>query len=65
MPEPTLLSTLTLPGDIPGLSPAQKQQLAREVRDLIIRVVTRNGGHLAASLGVVELTLALLSCFFV
>ena len=63
MPEPTLLSTLTLPGDIPGLSPAQKQQLAREVRDLIIRVVTRNGGHLAASLGVVELTLALLSCF--
>ncbi len=63
MPEYPLLSSLKLPDDIPGLSAEQKQQLAHEVRDFIIRVTTRNGGHLAASLGVVELTIALLSCF--
>ncbi len=39
------------------------QKLAEEVRELIISVVSKNGGHLAPSLGVVELTLALLHCF--
>ena len=63
MPEKNLLKTLRLPEDIPGLQPRQKQDLAQELRDEIIRVVTRNGGHLAPSLGVVELTIALLSCF--
>ena len=38
-------------------------QLAQELRDTIIRTVSANGGHLAPSLGVVELTLALLSVF--
>ena len=33
--------------------------LAREIRDVIIRTVSMNGGHLASSLGVVEITLAL------
>lgn len=63
MSDTPLLSSLNLPEDVPGLTPAQKQALARELRETIIRVVTENGGHLAPSLGVVELTIALLSCF--
>ncbi|WP_298065787.1 1-deoxy-D-xylulose-5-phosphate synthase [uncultured Mailhella sp.] len=58
-----LLSSLDLPGSIPALSLEDKQRLAQEIRDTVIDVVTRNGGHLAPSLGVVELTIALLSCF--
>ncbi len=38
-------------------------QLAEEVRDLIIRTVSARGGHLAANLGVVDLTVALLNVF--
>lgn len=66
LPEPAatpLLDQLHLPGDIPSLDTAQVAQLASEVRRRIIDVVSRNGGHLAPSLGVVELTLALLHCF--
>ena len=63
MAKTPLLSSLDLPGDIPSLPLDAKQALAQEVRDTIIQVVTRNGGHLAPSLGVVELTIALLSCF--
>lgn len=64
---PPLLSRLRdadgLPDGIPGLSLEEKQTLAQELRDEIIGVVAHNGGHLAPSLGVVELTLALLSVF--
>ena len=63
MVKTSLLSSLNLPGDIPSLPLDAKQALAQEVRDTIIQVVTCNGGHLAPSLGVVELTIALLSCF--
>lgn len=56
-----LLDSLDLPNDLKGLTPAQMHTLAAEVRDLIVEVVSANGGHLAASLGVVELTIALLS----
>ena len=56
-----LLESLEFPGDLKRLSPVQMQRLAAEVRDLIVEVVSANGGHLAASLGVVELTIALLS----
>ncbi|WP_294555177.1 1-deoxy-D-xylulose-5-phosphate synthase [uncultured Mailhella sp.] len=63
MTDTPLLSSLHLPEDIPGLSLPLKLALAQELRDTIIRVVTKNGGHLAPSLGVVELTIALLSCF--
>ena len=63
MTDTPLLSSLHLPEDIPGLSLPLKQELAQELRDTIIRVVMQNGGHLAPSLGVVELTIALLSCF--
>ena len=58
-----ILSSLDLPGGIRGLKMEEKHALAQELRDAIIRVSLSNGGHLAASLGVVELTIALLSCF--
>ena len=58
-----LLQTLNLPAGIRSLSAEQKAALAAELRQTIIDVVTKNGGHLAPSLGVVELTIALLSCF--
>jgi len=63
MSDTPLLSSLELPDGLKRLSLEQKQALAQELRKTIIRTVTTNGGHLAPSLGVVELTLALLSSF--
>lgn len=56
-----ILSSLTLPGDLKRLSNQEMLKVAEEARDLIIDVVSTNGGHLAPCLGVVELTLALLA----
>lgn len=61
--ETPLLDGITSPSQVAGLTEAELEQLALEVRGRIIEVVSRNGGHLAPSLGVVELTLALLSTF--
>ncbi len=47
------------PSDIKKLNTAQLTVLCEEIRDLLINSVSRNGGHLASNLGVVELTLAL------
>ena len=46
-----------------NLSHAELLQLAQEVRDLIIQITSKNGGHVGPSLGVVELTIALLRVF--
>ncbi|MDY0391468.1 MAG: 1-deoxy-D-xylulose-5-phosphate synthase [Desulfobulbus oligotrophicus] len=54
-----LLDTIDSPLDLRRLSLIQLMQLADELRDTIITTVAENGGHLAPSLGVVELTLAL------
>ncbi len=54
-----ILPTIQSPRDVQRLSIAQVRQLARELREEIVRVVAKNGGHLASNLGVVELTLAL------
>ena len=54
-----LLSQIDNPSQLKGLSPAQLQLLADEIRAAIIDTVSKNGGHLAPNLGVVELTLAL------
>lgn len=54
-----LLDHIDSPADLKKLSPASLPDLAGELREEIIRVVSQNGGHLASSLGVVELTLAL------
>jgi len=56
----SLLFNLKLPDDIKKLSYQDLIFLASEVREYIIDVVSKNGGHLAPSLGVVELTIALL-----
>ncbi len=57
------LNRLKSPQDIASLSPEELKSLAEDVRTAIIDTVSQNGGHLAPSLGVVELTLALLSVF--
>ena len=55
----SLLSTINSPADLRALSVPQLNALAEEIRARMIEVVSTNGGHLASSLGVVELTLAL------
>ena len=49
--------------DLANLSKESLDRLAEDVRKLIISVVTKNGGHLASSLGTVELTISLLRKF--
>lgn len=59
----SLLDTIKGPADIHGLDYAQLGKLAEEIRGRIIATVSKTGGHLAANLGVVELTLAMLKVF--
>src|SRR5215212_7357618 len=54
-----LLESVNIPSDLRKLKPSQLQQFAQELRQYIIDVVSVNGGHFGASLGVVELTVAL------
>jgi len=54
-----LLDTIDSPADLKGLTTAELQTVADELRKRIIEVVKKNGGHLGASLGTVELTVAL------
>jgi len=56
---PDILSGITSPAQLKGLSLKELEQLAGELRARIIEVCAANGGHLAPSLGVVELTIAL------
>jgi 1-deoxy-D-xylulose-5-phosphate synthase len=57
-----LLESIKSPQDLRKLSVEQLSPLAREIRERIIQVVSQTGGHLASSLGAVELTLALHYC---
>jgi 1-deoxy-D-xylulose-5-phosphate synthase len=57
-----MLDSIESPDDIRTLTISQLRRLAEEIRELIIEVVSNNGGHLASNLGVVELTLALHYC---
>ncbi len=59
MSSPRILDRIGGPADVKALSPAQLPQLAQEIRDEVIAVTARNGGHVGPNLGVVELTLAL------
>jgi len=54
-----LLNAIDSPADMKQLSPDQLMQLSSELRQFIIEVVSSNPGHFGASLGVVELTVAL------
>lgn len=58
-----LLDKIHSPEDLKALPRGALPQLAREIREEIIRVVSRTGGHLASSLGAVELAIALHYCF--
>jgi len=54
-----ILDGIESPQDLKSLSMKELSQIAREIRALILQVVSKNGGHLSPNLGVVELTLAL------
>ena len=49
--------------DLKKLTIKEKEELAKDIREYIIKIVSENGGHLSSNLGVVELTLALESVF--
>ena len=58
-----MLEQINSPNDIKNLTQKQKKELAKEIRNYILEVVSENGGHLSSNLGVVELTIALHSVF--
>ena len=58
-----ILEKINLPDDVKKLNKEEKVILAEEIREEIKNVVSKNGGHLASNLGVVELTIALHSVF--
>ncbi|WP_295834012.1 1-deoxy-D-xylulose-5-phosphate synthase [uncultured Winogradskyella sp.] len=55
----SLLNNINLPRDLRQLSQDDLPQIAKELRDFIINIVATKEGHLGASLGVIELTIAL------
>ena len=58
-----LLEKINSPSDIKNLTKNELEALSREIRERIIDVVSKNGGHLASNLGIVELTLAIHKVF--
>ncbi|RZK36509.1 MAG: 1-deoxy-D-xylulose-5-phosphate synthase, partial [Hymenobacter sp.] len=54
-----LLAEISSPADLKKLAPEQLVQVSTELREFIIDTVSIYGGHFGASLGVVELTVAL------
>ena len=53
------LDMINSPADVKLLTMEQLQALAQEIRDELVQVLSKNGGHLGPNLGVVELTLAM------
>jgi len=56
---PRLLDAIRSPAEVKALPAAELPRLAQEIREEIIAVTSKNGGHVGPNLGVVELTLAL------
>ncbi|MBQ3385328.1 MAG: 1-deoxy-D-xylulose-5-phosphate synthase [Erysipelotrichaceae bacterium] len=54
-----LLDRISGPNDIKNLPADQLDQLAKEIREYLLVITSRNGGHLASNLGIVEITIAL------
>jgi 1-deoxy-D-xylulose-5-phosphate synthase len=54
-----LLDKINSPEDLKKLSVKEMGELADEVRQFMLDVISERGGHLASSLGVVELTIAM------
>lgn len=59
----SVVETVKSPKDLQKLNEKQLQTLCDEIRQIIVSVVSKNGGHLASNLGTVELTVALLRVF--
>ena len=59
MSQEKILDRVNSPLDVKMLTLEEMHQLAGEIRQLMLEVVSKNGGHLAPNLGVVELTIAL------
>lgn len=55
----SLLETINSPRDLKKLKRSQLPEIAEEIRKVIVQVVSRTGGHLASSLGAVELAIAI------
>jgi 1-deoxy-D-xylulose-5-phosphate synthase len=58
-PEPRLLPSIKGPSDVRALPESDLPALAQEIREELVRAVSKTGGHLGPNLGVVELTIAL------
>jgi 1-deoxy-D-xylulose-5-phosphate synthase len=58
-----LIDSINSPEDLKKLSLSQLSQVAAEIREVMLDMVSRHGGHLASSLGAVELTIALHYCY--
>ena len=58
-----MIEKVNFPNDLKNLTIKEKKELAKEIREYILDVVSKNGGHLASNLGVVELTIALHSIY--
>lgn len=58
-----MLETIKSPEDIKNYNSDESSELADEIRNVILSTVSKNGGHLASNLGIVELTIALHQVF--
>lgn len=58
-----VIESIKGPGDLAGLTHPQLDQLAEEIREFLIKKVSKTGGHLGPNLGVVELTISLHRAF--
>ena len=59
-----LLDKISDPKNLRQSSESELQPLAKELRDELIQLVSKTGGHLGAGLGVIELTIALHYIFY-
>ncbi len=59
----SILERIQRPADLRSLTPAERVQLAQDVREFLISTCSVTGGHIGAGLGVVELTIALHTAF--
>jgi len=60
---PSILDSIHSPADVKRLTLPQLSQLAQEIRERMVLVLSKTGGHLGPNLGVVELTIALHAVF--
>ena len=59
----SILKKVNTPSDLKDLSYPELDQLCAEIREMMVETVSKNGGHLASNLGIVELTVAIHKVF--